>query len=410
MSLEIRTIKKEESELLGKIGFNAFPGGGNTVEGVAGWIEDTILSQNPDDIFYGAFKGQQLVGGTRYLNFQMNLLSQTIKLGGLGFVCVDLLHKKEGVAKELMMAFLNHYRSQGVNITMLYPFSIPFYKKMGFGLGTEMYKFQVTPDSFPKGDSKEHLCYATEEDQELLLSCYNRFAEKTNGMIYKRSFHLSKELNTIVYKEDGQIKGYMSFAFNPVQENYRYLHNLRLYHLIYEDEKVLREFSTFLNSQSDQVQRIIHVTQDDSLKYFLKNPTNDQWDAFNSIYIETYLTAQGAMYRVTDVAGIFADLAKHNFSNQDCRLKITVQDTLLPENAGSTIVVFEKGWIQSIGSAGEYDVEIILDIADFSSLLVGGIHFKRLHKYGLVSVSDTSYLATLEGIFQNEKPICLTDF
>lgn len=410
MTIKIRKIKKEESESLARIGTNAFPGGGNTVEGVLKWIDGNIDSQNLDDVFYGAFKDDKLVGGTRYLNFQMNLLSQKINVGGLGFVCVDLLHKKEKVAKEMMASFLEHYRTQKVNLTMLYPFRIPFYKKMGFGCGTEMYKFQVTPVSFPKGDSKEHLSYATEEDQDLLLDCYNRITKKTNGMMFKKTFPLSKDLNVIVYKENDQIKGYMSFTFEEVKENYQYLLNLRLYQLMFEDVKVLREFSTLLNSQSDQVQRIIHITQDDSLKYFLIDPANGYWDNFNSLYIETYITGQGSMYRVTDVAGIFKELSSHNFAGQDCRLKVTIRDTLLPENNGSTIIVFEKGFIKSIDSVGEYDVEMALDISDFSSLLVGGIHLKGLLKYGLVSVSDDSYIDTLEQIFQNERPICVTYF
>lgn len=410
MTIKTRKIKKEESESLARIGTNAFPGGGTTVEGVKKWIDGTIESQNLDDVFYGTFKDNKLVGGTRYLNYQMNLLSQKVNVGGLGFVCVDLLHKKEKIAKEMIISFLEHYRTQKVNMTMLYPFSIPFYKKMGFGCGTEMYKFQVTPTSFPKGDSKEHLSYATKEDEGLLLDCYNRIAKKTNGMMFKKTFSLSKDLNVVVYKKDDQIRGYMSFAFEEVKENYQYLLNLRLYQLMFEDVKVLREFSTFLNSQFDQVKRIVHTTQDDSLKYFLIDPTNGHFDVFKSLYLETYNTAQGAMYRVTDVVAIFQELSSHNFAGQDCRLKVTIRDTLLPENDGSTIIVFEKGFIKSIDSNGEYDVEMALDISDFSSLLVGGIHLKGLLKHGLVSVSDDSYIDTLDRIFQNERPICVTYF
>ncbi len=410
MAIEIKKIKKEECDSISKIGVNAFPGGGTTHAGVMEWIESTIEAQNPDDVFNGAFKDEKLVGGTRYINYQMNLLSHKINLGGLGFVCVDLLHKKEKIAKAMLTDFLRHYRAKQVKMVMLYPFSVPFYKKMGFGCGTWMHKFQITPHSFPKGDSKGHLSFATDDDNTLLLECYNRIAAKTNGMIYRERFNLGKDVNLVVYKEGGQIKGYMTFKIEEAKEGYIYHLNLILYGLMYENEKVLREFSTFLNSQADQVKRIIHITQDAALSYFLVDPTNGQYTAFQSRYLDSYASAPGAMYRITDVKGIFQELSGHNFAGEDCRLKLTVRDTFLPENDGSTLIEFAQGIIKSVETDGEYDVEISLDVSDLSSLLVGGINFKGLLKYGLVTISDEGYINTLERIFQNDKPICVTYF
>lgn len=67
MTFETRKLKQEEGLLLGKIATYSFPGGGNTIEGVSKWIEETIVSENPDDVFYGTFKDGKLVGGSRYL-------------------------------------------------------------------------------------------------------------------------------------------------------------------------------------------------------------------------------------------------------------------------------------------------------------------------------------------------------
>ena len=409
MNLEIRKIKKEEADSLARVGANAFPGGGNSQENVCDWIEGTVNNENPNDTFYGAFQGQQLVGGMRYLNYQMNLLSQKIEIGGLGFVCVDLLHKKEKIAKAMLNEFINHYRDNDVNMVMLYPFSIPFYKKMGFGIGTKMHRFEIKPTSFPKGDSKEHLSFYTEEDNEQLLDFYNRFVEKTNGMIFRNKFNLSKKIKTIVYKEDGLIKGYMTFLFEQI-EDCQYLMNLRLYGFLYENQRVLKEFSTFLHTQADQVERIIYTSQDDALSHYLTDPSNGHHETFKSEYLESYISAPGAMYRVTNVGGIFDDLSDHNFGGQDCKLKVTVRDTFIPENDGSTVIEFEKGEIKDIDTVGESDVEVTLDISDFSSLLVGGINFKSLYKYGLVSISDDNYIDILEKIFLSDKPFCTTFF
>jgi len=52
-----------------------------------------------------------------------------LSLAALGYICTDFLHKKEKVAKNLISFFLEHYRKREVNMVMLYPFNIPFYKK-----------------------------------------------------------------------------------------------------------------------------------------------------------------------------------------------------------------------------------------------------------------------------------------
>jgi predicted acetyltransferase len=61
--------------------------------------------------------------------------------------------------------------------------------------------------------------------------------------------------------------------------------------------------------------------------------------------------------------------------------------------------------------AGEYDVSLRLDIAEFSSLLAGSVDFSSLFRYGLVEISDPAYVNTINRIFAVEqKPMCTTSF
>ncbi len=69
--------------------------------------------------YYGVFHGGKMVGGARYHDFEMNLHGTIVKAGGVANVFVDLLHKKEHVAKEFMEHFHSHYRAEGVPIAAL---------------------------------------------------------------------------------------------------------------------------------------------------------------------------------------------------------------------------------------------------------------------------------------------------
>ncbi|UZM99543.1 GNAT family N-acetyltransferase [Lysinibacillus sp. MHQ-1] len=54
-------------------------------------------NQNHDESlnYFGLWEEGNLIGGMRLHDFQMNLFSKMIPIGGVGLVAVDLLHKKE---------------------------------------------------------------------------------------------------------------------------------------------------------------------------------------------------------------------------------------------------------------------------------------------------------------------------
>ncbi|WP_230875074.1 GNAT family N-acetyltransferase [Lysinibacillus cavernae] len=72
--------------------------------------------------YYGLWEDDKLIGGMRLHDFQMNLFSKMLPIGGVGLVAVDLLHKKEKVAKELIQHFLNSFIEKNVHFVALYPF------------------------------------------------------------------------------------------------------------------------------------------------------------------------------------------------------------------------------------------------------------------------------------------------
>ena len=108
---------------------------------------EIMNNQNEYDFinFYGLFNEENLIGGMRLHDFKMNLLNQKIFAGGVGSVAVDLLHKKEKVALEIIKFFIYHYKERGASMALLYPFRPDFYKKMGFGFGTSINQFKIKP-------------------------------------------------------------------------------------------------------------------------------------------------------------------------------------------------------------------------------------------------------------------------
>ncbi|MGM7684247.1 GNAT family N-acetyltransferase [Cytobacillus sp. Hm23] len=418
MATEIKKMIDVDFRDFAKISVNAYPGLYNSSEDKIKQLEEKFIelqSIESSKVFYGAFKDQKAVGGMRLYDYTLTLFSSQINAGGIGSVAVDLLHKKEKIGKDLIYFSLQHFREKGFPLAVLYPFRPDFYKKMGFGYGTKTNQYRIQPDSFPKGRSKKHLQYIEASEATELLDCYNRVAKMTHGMI-KKNYNdaasiFKKQANSIIaYKEEGTIRGYLVFTFNKVDKNNFLLNNLIIEEIIYENTEVLQELLTFLNSQMDQVNEVIVHTQDEYFHYLLTDVRNGTNHIMPHVYHESNIQGVGIMYRVINTKAIFQQLSSHNFNNANCKLKITINDDFLKENEGSVILYFEDGKV-IVMEESEYDVEISLHVSEFTSMLVGSIALKQLLSYGLVSISDSTYVETVNRIFATDhKPICTTRF
>lgn len=416
----MRTIKKLEAahiEAWVQILANAFPGMQVNSEAEMIRVQERLqkgLSQR-DVQSVGLFADDALLGVMRLFDFTMNLHGQDVLVGGLGGVAVDLVHKKEKVARDMVAHFLQYYQAQEAALTALYPFRPDFYKKMGFGYSTQMTHYTIAPASFPQ-EEKTQISFLEAADKEAIVACYERYRQQTHGMLslpaatWDRLF-ADGEFQIVGYKDGDKVRGYLLFKFEPVGNGNALSNNMLVRAFIYESTAVMQALMTFLHTQADQINRVVLTVQDENLHYLLADPRNGSGVMLPGINHETAVSGLGIMFRVIDVPRLFAAWGDRDFGGQTCRLCITLRDSFLPENDGSTVVYFENGRsaLQSVSSP--YDVEITLDVSDFSSMAIGAVTFKQLRHYGLVKISDPAYTDVVNRIFWTEnKPQTLTTF
>lgn len=365
--------------------------------------------------FYGIYRDGKLLGSMRLFDFVMNMRSATVDVGGVGFVAVDVAHKKERVAFELIQNYVRHFRERGVPMTALYPFRPDFYHKMGFGAGTQQNEYHVTTSTLPKGPSKAKVDFVSEDQRVLVRECYERLCQTTHGLFQRSNFDWSRvfsraDQRIVAYFDQGQIQGYILFTYVQAHPKTPFDHNMEVHELMYENPEALSQLMTFLQSQADQAELVIFHTQDEDFTYLLDDPRNHGKHMAASLFHETSLQGTGMMYRVTDTVGIWRVLTNVQFDVADCTISFNVRDSFLPENDDRVLVRFEHGY-PSVLEEGVADIEISLDVAEFSSLLMGCVRFKSLYMYGRAQISDVSQLNTINRLFATEKkPICLTAF
>ncbi len=413
-----KIVKEQDFVSFVNIVVGAYPGRMNGAQPTKEQLKNLFMYNQSNDEslhYYGLWENDKLIGGMRLHDFQMNLFSNMLPVGGVGLVAVDLLNKKEKVAKKLIEQFFNIFLEKNIHFVALYPFRPDFYKKMGFGYGPKIYQYLVEPLSFPKGPTKKHLKYLTIEDQQQLIDCYNRVAAKKHGMFLKTKSEVSFifkniENYVIAMEQQGTVQGYIVFSFKKQSDNNFMLNNLVIKEFIYETPQALLELSTFLNSQADQVNRIEWNTQEENVHFFLGDVRNGTNQLIPSVYHASAMSGVGLMYRIINVKGFIDELKTRNFNGVTLTFKLNVMDSLLIENNQQLIIEAVKGTIKILES-GSYDTEVTIDIAELSSLIMGVVTVQELFMLSQIKVSDEQYLQALQQFFfVIEKPTCLSAF
>jgi len=376
----------------------------------------TKTNNRPDVNYYGAYKGDALVGSFNIWDFDMNLRGTMIKAGGVGSIAVDLGHKKEKVCREIMHYFLGTLRKNGANMALLYPFNSSFYHRMGFGFGTLLQQFRVQPDDLAGGDSKANIVRLGEDSAGKLADFYNSRVKTTHGLIAKTADEFATRLKAPANKafayldSDGAICGYIVFQFRKGSEENALVNDLFVTELLFDSPEVYAEIMAFVKSQNDQVRYVVINTQDEGLIHTIPDPRNHMERMLFPVYQEVCRTGLGIMYRICDVEAFFADIAGCLFDDLDMTLTVNVRDSFIQDNNRPFLLKFSGGLCQ-VAADGTSDAELCIDIADFSSLIMGSSSLASLVKYGKAQLSDASYLSKLNRAFAvDEKPVCLTYF
>ena len=405
----------DEIPLFADIAINAYPGTTqNTKEFRERFINNLInIQENEDSIdFFGLFQNNKLVGGMRIHYYKMNLFQKIADVGGVGLVAVDLMHKKEKVAKDLICYFIDFFREKNVSMVSLYPFRPDFYKKMGFGHGVKMNQYKIEASCLPKADSKEGVRFLDESDKDRILDCYTQYVLSKHGMFFKTDYELNNlfknpDHKIVGYFNGSHLEGYIVFVFEKGE--HFLINHLVVKEFIYENPTVLLKLCGFLQSQGDQIQRVIINTQDDSLEFLVDDARNGTNHLIPSVYHETNTSGTGIMYRVVNIRKFLGDLRGFDFNNQICTFKLNVIDSLLMKT--ESFIINVEGGNLIIDGQDKYDFEITMDSAEFSSMFMGVIDPVRLYQYEKLQISDPSYLGKLHALFKNhEKPFCVTAF
>ncbi|MDP3058424.1 MAG: sterol carrier protein domain-containing protein, partial [bacterium] len=155
--------------------------------------------------------------------------------------------------------------------------------------------------------------------------------------------------------------------------------------------------------------RIAYNTKDENFHLLLHDVSNGTDNLIPSLYHESNISGVGIMYRIISLNG-FINATKHrNYSRVNLSIILHLQDSLCGPNQGIYYLNFVDGALSISPSAFE-GVEMKVDIADFSALLMGAVDFNSLYTLGRITASKEHIMMLSRAFYMEQKPHCLSAF
>lgn len=396
---------------------NAYPGFGSPTREVVKRRTEMfrVTLRDKRKNAYGAFHGDELIGAMFLFDYMMNFHGATVLSGGLGGVGVDLTHKKEHVALNLVKYYLKHYIEREAPLAVLWPFRADFYRDMGFGHGARSYQYRLDPKSLPKG-SKKDVRFLTADDIPAVNDCYNEFSSCRTGMIeetvanWQNRFELRETEQFVGCVQKGVLKAFLVFEFEKGKSTNPLDNHMNVHQIIYNDPAALFQLLEFLRAQADQISQVNIHTDEDEFYFALNDYRWEKAGTFLPIYQDSHMAGVGIMYRILSLKKAFEALTDYSFGDYSGAVRLELKDNLVKENGKPVTVDFEQGQPKIIKKNTAAPV-LSMNIAEFSSLMMGAISLQRLVDYGLAEISDKKLLPQLDKLFSfPHKPLTVTSF
>ena len=266
---DILIIRARDGDLpeMARLHFAAYPGIPLTLEQrIENFRTDPRISLEDRWV---CLRKDRLIGLFNLYNFQMYRSGELIPVGGIGGVAVSPEARREKIAFWMMMRAVRIMDQNGSPLSLLYPFRHSFYHRLGWGLVGRVQRYRFDPRSLPAYSDKENVGPVTTfDDREEVMTCYNRFAEKRNGLLKRNDptwFEtVFKNETCYAYRapDSGKIEGYILFKYEPLPKDTCFItSDMSLRELVWTNQRSFRGLIGFLSAQRDQIRTIIYHDQ-----------------------------------------------------------------------------------------------------------------------------------------------------
>ena len=337
----------------------------------------------------GCFDGDDLVSQFAVYPLEMNIYGTKYPVGFVTSVCTYPEHTGHGIMKRLMIQSLTHMHENHRPFALLYPYSIPLYRRLGWEIISNKMTYIVKDTQIPRRIKEPGYIRRVEWNDKEFMQLHTTFAQKTHGCLFRNNLAWEEywrwdEDDTkvaIYYSDDNVPYGYMVYLINN-----DIMHIKEMIYLTHEAQRGLWEFIHAHDSMIDEVR---------GNNYYSESIAFELDDSDIKETIRPY-----SMGRIIDVAEFFGSY-HCDPDEPEAIFCFEVEDGLLPWNNGKFTVKFEHGICTLTDEEPEYDMK--LSIATLTTLLLGYKTAEKLYGMNRI-VAEPAAVEILDDILLHQIP------
>lgn len=156
-----------------------------------GWQDEEIkqskfpILERADVI--GCFDHDNLVSQIAVYPLKMNIYGAVYPIGFVTSVCTYPEYTGRGIMKQLMLKSLHHMRQRQQSLALLFPYSIPLYRKMGWEIVSNKITYTVKDRQLPAKASAPGIVRRVDWENEDFRNLHAKFAALTHGCLFRNA-------------------------------------------------------------------------------------------------------------------------------------------------------------------------------------------------------------------------------
>ena len=358
-----------------------------------GWRDDEIKqSKFPvlerADVL-GCFDGDSLISQITVYPIDMNIYGKKYNIGFVTSVCTYPEYTGRGIMKRLMRKSLEHMRERKQSFAMLFPYSIPLYRRFGYEIISNKISYTVKDRQIPSKARAPGYVRRVDWANNDFMDLHTRFATQTHGCLFRNSLAWEEywrwdedDTNVAVYyTPSGEPSGYMVYL---IKEDI--MHIKEMIYLNREAHEGLWEYIRAHDSMIDEVK---------GNSYYNEPIAFEMDDGDIREVIRPYI-----MGRIIDVEQ-FLEKYQCDPGESGVCFAFNIKDEFLEWNNKPFNVYFENG--KCIVPDRKPDYTVHLSIATFTTLLLGYKSAIKLYRLGRID-GDYATVSRLDKALLHESP------
>ena len=168
----------------------------------------------------GWFDGQKLASQIAVYPMKMNIHGVIYKKAGVTGVATYPEYSNLGLMNDLMIKSIENMKKEGQTISVLYPYSIPFYRRKGWEIISDKMSFTIKDTQLPKTMTSKGRVERVSTDSDDQKELYNKFSYARHGALIRGDleweeywrWEVDDTIVALYYNDKNEAEGYLVYV------------------------------------------------------------------------------------------------------------------------------------------------------------------------------------------------------